>query len=145
MQTELATPEVRTLTCVDMHEFQQLVAPLKMSRHMVQFFSERTDFPVKDSDVRWNLWKASRVPATHDVCYLVQDDQVIALWISKLRQGIRVSGGTYVERKHRRKGFASLLWSSAKEHTQGYSCTDYGYGFLSALAKRRTNVSFERS
>lgn len=78
----------------------------------------------------------------YDVSYLEKDTQVVAMWVSRRHFDYRTSHGTYVERKYRRQGLASLLWSTCKETVEGASCTSSGYGFLSALSKARENVVF---
>lgn len=124
--------EVHMTDCTSLSDFQRLVAPLTVSRHMNHFFKEKTFF-----------YSQGYQPDGYEARYLTSDTQIIALWVSAKNNWVRDSYGTYVERAYRRKGLASLLWAHEPlSNIQGTSCSTAGYRFLSALKQKRRNITF---
>lgn len=101
---------------------------LRLSRNMEHFF--RT--------------KCSIASAVHlRATYIAEDGVVIAMWLHEGGRYSVESYGTYVERRHRRRGLASLLWESASDRiVEGVSCSNDGFKFLSAMGKVNKKVRF---
>lgn len=107
--------------------FLQKDTGFHLSRHMLSFFRNKCSI-----DMALDLRAAC----------IVEDGVVVAMWLYVDETFAVESYGTYVERKYRRQGLASLLWKSVPSRIKGVSCSNDGFKFLSAMKKGGMRVHF---
>ena len=113
--------EVRWIQTRDIDTFAQEMISIgyQVSRYLVAFYEDKVNFG--SDEIMF--------------AYMVQGTQVVAVWACD--EDNRISVGTYVERKFRRKGLASRLWAAQPLVKKGLSCSNAGWSFLNHLHKTR--------